>query len=81
MLIRFYFLLQKLPDQKHRYFVTDSLMVGNVTGVLITKMLFVQHTQVIQTLQCLRQQATYNALVSSCVRKTGDGGKESWVVV
>lgn len=66
----------KLPDQKHRYFVTDSLMVGDVRGVLITKILFVQHTQVIQTLQCLRQQATYNALVSSCVRKTSDGDED-----
>lgn len=66
-----------LPDQKQRYFVTDSPMVGEVRGLLITKVLISQHTQALQTIRNLRQQAIYNALVASCVRKTDQENDES----
>ncbi|XP_042868908.1 mediator of RNA polymerase II transcription subunit 1-like isoform X1 [Penaeus japonicus] len=54
-----------LPDQQHCYFMTSS---GELPGVMVSSIPFTHPTHITNILMCLRAQAAFNALISSCVR-------------
>lgn len=57
-----------LADQSHCYFVSDS---PELTGTMIKSIQFTEPAHVTKIIKLLRQQALFNALIASCVRKQG----------
>lgn len=55
-----------LEDQLHCYFLSDN---PELTGLNVKSIQFTEPLHVTQIIKLLRQQAIFNALISSCVRK------------
>lgn len=55
-----------LADQSHCYFVSDN---NDLTGTVIKTIQFTEPSHITQIIKLLRQQALFNALIASCVRK------------
>lgn len=59
-------LFVSLADQSHCYFIADN---SELTGKTIKSIQFTEPTHVLKIIKLLRQQAIFNALIASCVRK------------
>lgn len=59
-------LFVSLADQSHCYFVADN---AELTGTIIKSIQFTEPIHVTKIIKLLRQQAIFNALIASCVRK------------
>lgn len=55
-----------LADQSHCYFISDNT---DTNGSVINSIQFTEPSQVTQIIKLLRQQALFNSLIASCVRK------------
>jgi Mediator of RNA polymerase II transcription subunit 1 len=55
-----------LADQSHCYFITDN---PEMTGVVVKSIQFTEPSHVTKIVKLLRQQALFNALIASCVRR------------
>lgn len=55
-----------LADQSHCYFISDNL---ELSGTTIKSIQFTEPAHVTKIIKLLRQQALFNALIGSCVRK------------
>lgn len=55
-----------LADQSHCYFISDN---PELTGTTIKSIQFTEPSHVIKIIKLLRQQALFNSLIASCVRK------------
>lgn len=55
-----------LADQSHCYFISDN---PELTGTVVKSIQFTEPTHVTKVIKLLRQQALFNALIGSCVRK------------
>lgn len=61
-------LFVSLADQSHCYFINDN---PELTGTVIKSIQFSEPSHVVKIIKLLRQQALFNALIASCVRKPG----------
>lgn len=59
-------LFVSLSDQSHCYFICDN---AELTGTVIKSIQFTEAAHVTKIIKLLRQQALFNALIGSCVRK------------
>ncbi|XP_046992764.1 mediator of RNA polymerase II transcription subunit 1-like [Schistocerca americana] len=59
-------LIVHLPDQQHCYYMTET---RGTEGIIVSSIPFTHPGHVPQILGFLRQQALFNVLVSSCVRR------------
>ena len=55
-----------LADQSHCYFISDNI---EITGTTVKSIQFTEPSHVMKIVKLLRQQALFNALIASCVRK------------
>lgn len=55
-----------LADQSHCYFISDN---PELTGTIIKSIQFTEPSHVIKIIKLLRQQALFNSIIASCVRK------------
>lgn len=55
-----------LADQSHCYFISDNV---EMTGTMVKSIQFTEPSHVTKIVKLLRQQALFNALIASCVRK------------
>lgn len=55
-----------LADQSHCYFISDN---NDHQGTVIKTIQFTEPSHITQIIKLLRQQALFNALIASCVRK------------
>jgi mediator of RNA polymerase II transcription subunit 1 len=55
-----------LADQSHCYFISDN---AEITGTTVKSIQFTEPSHVMKIVKLLRQQALFNALIASCVRK------------
>lgn len=53
-------------DQSHCYFISDN---PELTGTVVKSIQFTEPSHVTRIIKLLRQQALFNALIASCVRK------------
>ncbi|CRL02750.1 CLUMA_CG015829, isoform A [Clunio marinus] len=58
-----------LADQSHCYFISDN---PEMTGTIVKSIQFTEPSHVIKIVKMLRQQAFFNALIASCVRKPAE---------
>lgn len=61
-------LFVNLADQSHCYFISEN---SELTGTTVRSIQFSEPSHVTRILKLLRQQAIFNALIASCVRKQG----------
>ncbi|XP_054285871.1 mediator of RNA polymerase II transcription subunit 1 [Macrosteles quadrilineatus] len=71
-------LLVNLPDQQHRYFMTDS---PGLEAVLVRSVPFTLPQHVPAILNLLRQQALFNSVVASCIRPNSKLGEQDKTVM
>lgn len=55
-----------LADQSHCYYISEN---PELTGTIIKSIQFAEPSHVIKIIKLLRQQALFNSLIASCVRK------------
>ena len=67
--------LQVLPDQRHQYSLNCCRDCDNYMGAMVTSIPFVHPTHVAKIIQLLRQQALYNTIIGSCLRKRASAGE------
>lgn len=58
----------KLPDQNHTYHILDNYLERS-DGVYVTKIPFTHPTSIPSILKVLRQQALFNFVLGSCIRR------------
>ena len=73
-------MLQVLSDQKHSYSLNCCRDCDDYMGAVVTKIPFVHPTDVGKIVQLLRQQALYNTIIGSCLRKHACSGGQDRAV-
>lgn len=59
----------KLPDQHHTYHILDNYLERQ-DGVYVTKIPFTHPTSIPNIMRVLRQQALFNFVIGSCIRRS-----------